>query len=65
MGLKKHGITSETIKNMILGAGVIYKNLKYESATVGLVHHLVQLPVVLSSTTKRSGLILRLMVQLY
>ena len=30
MGLKKHGITSETIKNMILGAGVIYKNLKYE-----------------------------------
>jgi len=29
MGLKKHGITSETIKNMILGAGVIYKNLKY------------------------------------
>lgn len=29
MGLKKHGITNETIKNMILGAGVIYKNLKY------------------------------------
>lgn len=29
MGLKKHGITSETIKNMILGAGVIYKNLTY------------------------------------
>lgn len=33
MGLKKHGITSETIKNMILGAGVIYKNLKYEKST--------------------------------
>lgn len=30
MGLKRHGITSETIKNMILGAGTIYKNLKYE-----------------------------------
>lgn len=29
MSLKKHGITSETIKKMILGAGVIYKNLKY------------------------------------
>ena len=56
MGLKKHGITSETIKNMILGAGVIYKNLKYEKASVvGLVHHLVQLPVVLSSTMKHSG----------
>lgn len=35
MGLKKHGITSETIENMILGAGVIYKNLKYESASNG------------------------------
>ena len=35
MGLKKHGITSETIQNMILGAGVIYKNLKYESASNG------------------------------
>lgn len=35
MGLKKHGITSETIKNMILGAGVIYKNLKYEKSTSG------------------------------
>lgn len=35
MGLKKHGITSETIKNMILGAGVIYKNLKYEKASSG------------------------------
>lgn len=33
--LKKHGITSETIKNMILGAGVIYKNLKYEKSTSG------------------------------
>lgn len=33
MGLKKHGITSETIKNMILGAGVIYKNLKYEKSS--------------------------------
>lgn len=31
MSLKNHGITSETIKKMILGAGVIYKNLKYES----------------------------------
>lgn len=29
MALKKHGITSETIKKMILGAGVIYKNLTY------------------------------------
>ena len=35
MRLKKHGITSETIKNMILGAGVIYKNLKYEKASSG------------------------------
>lgn len=35
MGLKKHGITSETIKNMILGAGVIYKNLKYEKPSNG------------------------------
>lgn len=35
MGLKKHGITSETIKNMILGAGVIYKNLKYEKSANG------------------------------
>ncbi|MEE0114053.1 MAG: hypothetical protein U0J29_02370 [Ruminococcus sp.] len=35
MGLKKHGITTETIENMILGAGVIYKNLKYESASEG------------------------------
>lgn len=31
MALKKHGITTETIKKMILGAGVIYKNLKYNS----------------------------------
>ncbi|MCD8127490.1 MAG: hypothetical protein LUD82_08645 [Clostridiales bacterium] len=29
MALKKHGITTETIKKMVLGAGVIYKNLKY------------------------------------
>ena len=29
MALKKHGITTDTIKKMILGAGVIYKNLKY------------------------------------
>ena len=29
MALKKHGITAETIKKLILGAGVIYKNLKY------------------------------------
>ena len=28
MALKKHGITSETIKRMILGAGTIYKNVK-------------------------------------
>lgn len=32
VGLKKHGITTETIKKMILGAGVIYKNLKYEKS---------------------------------
>ena len=31
MSLKSHGITSETIKKMILGAGVIYKNLTYDS----------------------------------
>ena len=35
MGLKKHGITAETIENMILGAGVIYKNLKYEKSNNG------------------------------
>lgn len=31
MNLKTHGITTETIKKMILGAGVIYKNLKYQA----------------------------------
>lgn len=31
MALKKHGVTSQTIKNLVLGAGVIYKNLKYAS----------------------------------
>ena len=31
MALKKHGITSQTIENLVLGAGVIYKNLKYAS----------------------------------
>lgn len=31
MALKKHGITTETIKKMLLGAGTIYKNLKYDS----------------------------------
>lgn len=31
MGLKKHGITSQTIQNLVLGAGVIYKNLTYAS----------------------------------
>ena len=41
MGLKKHGITSETIKNMILGAGVIYKNLKYEKPSNGWNHQTV------------------------
>lgn len=30
MALKTHGITKETINKMILNAGVIYKNLKYE-----------------------------------
>lgn len=30
MALKKHGITTETIKKLILGAGTIYKNLKYQ-----------------------------------
>lgn len=35
MALKKHGITTETIKKMILGAGVIYKNLKYNSEGSG------------------------------
>lgn len=32
---KKHGITSETVKKMLLGAGVIYKNLKYTSGEEG------------------------------
>lgn len=31
IGLKKHGITTETVKNLLLNAGVIYKNLKYVS----------------------------------
>lgn len=31
MALKTHGITTETIKKMILNAGVIYKNLKYDT----------------------------------
>lgn len=31
MALKKHGITAETIKKLILGAGVIYKDLKYDT----------------------------------
>lgn len=31
MALKTHGITSETIKKMILNAGVIYKNLTYDA----------------------------------
>lgn len=35
MGLKNHGITNETIKKMILGAGVIYKDLKYTAGTGG------------------------------
>lgn len=29
MALKKHGITAETVKKLVLGAGVIYKNLKF------------------------------------
>lgn len=32
MAFKKHGITTETIKKMMLGAGVIYKNLKYDAS---------------------------------
>lgn len=32
---KKHGITSETVKKMLLGAGVIYKNLKYTPGANG------------------------------
>ncbi len=31
MALKKHGITKETLDHMILGAGTIYKDLKYEN----------------------------------
>ncbi len=31
MALKKHGITDKTVDNMILGAGVIYKNLAFEN----------------------------------
>lgn len=33
MGLKKHGVTSNTIENMILGAGTIYKNIRYDKTT--------------------------------
>lgn len=33
MGLKKHGVTADTINNMILGAGTIYKNIKYDKTT--------------------------------
>lgn len=33
MALKKHGITTETIKNLILNAAVVYKNLKYDAAS--------------------------------
>lgn len=33
MALKKHGITTETIKKMLLNAGVIYKNLKYTAGS--------------------------------
>ena len=57
MGLKKHGITSETIKNMILGAGVIYKNLKYEKPSNGWTG------TPLGSTMRHSGLMLRWTVQ--
>lgn len=28
---KKHGITTETVKKLLLGAGVLYKNLKYDT----------------------------------
>lgn len=31
MALKSHGITNDTIKNIMLGAGSIYKNLKYDT----------------------------------
>ncbi len=33
MALKRHGITTETIKKMLLNAGVIYKNLKYTAGS--------------------------------
>ncbi len=33
MALKQHGITRETVKNLILNAGVIYKNLKYDASS--------------------------------
>lgn len=29
MSFKKHGITTDTVKKLVLGAGVIYKNLKF------------------------------------
>lgn len=32
MGLKTHGITSKTIKQLMLGAGALYKNLKYDTS---------------------------------
>lgn len=32
-GLKKHGITSETPKSLMLEAGTVYKNLKYNEET--------------------------------
>ena len=33
--LKTHGITTETVKNMLLNAAVIYKNLKYSTEKNG------------------------------
>ena len=33
MALKKHGITTETVKNLILNAAVVYKNLKYDTTS--------------------------------
>lgn len=33
MALKNHGITADTLGNIMLGAGSIYKNLKYEEGT--------------------------------
>lgn len=32
-GLKTHGITQDTPKNLLLGAGTFYKNLKYDKTT--------------------------------